>query len=314
MPLFQRIAQFIIAWLNQDVRPLAAQLCDYQHLRHEVKPCDVILLEGRSRISNIIRLITNSPWTHAALYIGRLQDIEDPALRATLAEQLPTADPDAQFIIESMLGSGTLVNVLSIYENEHLRICRAKGLSYRDTQEVIRYSISRLGSEYDVRQIFDLGRFLFPWFLLPKQWRSSLFERSMSSSTRTVCSTMIAEAFGFIQFPILPLVKRNSEQGVQLFRRNPKLCVPCDFDYSPYFEIIKYPFMDFSLHADYRLLPWYGNTVLSGDEARFYTPNDPPPPPSSHAQPNATENTETNLYSFHAEKLKAIFGKDVSKS
>lgn len=307
MSLFQRIAQFIIAWLNYDVRVLTDQLCDYQSLRHQVKPCDVILLEGRSRISNVIRWITNSPWTHAALYIGRLQDIEDPALRAALAEQAPSVDPDAQYIIESMLGSGTIVNLLSAYENEHLRICRAKGLSYQDTQEVIRYSISRLGCEYDVRQIFDLGRFLFPWFLLPKRWRSSLFQQGMSSSTRTVCSTMIAEAFGFIQFPILPLVKRTGDQGVQLFRRNPKLCVPCDFDYSPYFEIIKYPFMDFSQHADYRLLPWYGNTVLSGDEARFYTPGDPLPASSAHAQEVAS-----STYSFHAEKLKAIFGKNSS--
>ena len=42
----------------------------------------------------------------------------------------------------------------------------------------------------------------------------------------------------------------------ELYRRNPKLCVPSDFDYSPYFEIIKYPFFDFSAQSSYRLLPW----------------------------------------------------------
>ena len=69
---------------------------------------------------------------------------------------------------------------------------------------------------------------------------------------------MIAEAFGHIQFPILPLVKRIEGDRVQLFRRNPKLCVPSDFDYSPYFDIIKYPFLDFHHYAEQRLLPWRG--------------------------------------------------------
>ena len=52
------------------------------------------------------------------------------------------------------------------------------------------------------------------------------------------------------------MLQINEEDRVQLYRRNPKLFVPSDFDYSPYFEIIKYPFMDFSTHASYRLLPW----------------------------------------------------------
>ena len=81
---------------------------------------------------------------------------------------------------------------------------------------------------------------------------------------------MIAEAFSFIHFPILPLVKHDGESGVQLFQRNPKLCTPRDFDYSPYFQIIKYPFLDYSHHSDYRLLPWHGRGVLEGREADFY--------------------------------------------
>jgi hypothetical protein len=81
---------------------------------------------------------------------------------------------------------------------------------------------------------------------------------------------MIAEAFGSIQFPILPLVKRIENDRVQLFRRNPKLCVPRDFDYSPYFDIIKYPFLDFEHEADQRLLPWRGPISLTREERDFY--------------------------------------------
>ena len=81
---------------------------------------------------------------------------------------------------------------------------------------------------------------------------------------------MIAEAFGSIQFPILPLVKRVDADRVQLFLRNPKLCTPNHFDYSPYFDIIKYPFLDFQLHADQRLLPWQGSARLSAEEKGMY--------------------------------------------
>ena len=67
---------------------------------------------------------------------------------------------------------------------------------------------------------------------------------------------MIAEAFAAVEFPILPLVQRSEQDRIRLYRRNPKLCTPSDFDYSPYFEIIKYPFYDFADTPSYKLLPW----------------------------------------------------------
>ena len=300
------LTQLLIQWLNAENSPNGMPLCDYERIRYELKPCDVILVEGRSRVSNVIRLITASPWTHAALYVGRLHDIEDKTLRDTVAQHFP-CEPDTQIIIESMLGHGTVVSSLSSYKNDHLRICRAKGLGFQDAQQVIRYAVSRLGTEYDVRQIFDLARFLFPWILLPRKWRSSLFHQHVGRSTRTVCSTMIAEAFAFIQFPILPLVKKNHQNNIQLFRRNPKICVPCDFDYSPYFEIIKYPFVDINLTADYRLLPWKGSGALSTDEAELYINvglNDNAQADQSlpQAEPSTTgEQTSLNRDSEHTE-------------
>ena len=81
---------------------------------------------------------------------------------------------------------------------------------------------------------------------------------------------MIAESFAFVEFPILPLIKRSENDKVQLFRRNPRLCTPSDFDYSPYFEIIKYPFVDFRHDQDYHLLPWEGESELSDEESDLY--------------------------------------------
>lgn len=263
------IRNAVISWL-QHKRPLpSTPLSDFARIRHEVRPCDVILVEGRSRVSEVIKLVTQSTWSHAALYIGRLHDIEDPLLQDSLRKHyIGTADK--QLIIESELGMGTVVRPLTSYEQEHLRICRPRGLDYSDSQEVVRYAIGRLGTAYDVRQIFDLLRFLFPWFIMPRRWRSSLFSTNPGASTHTVCSTMIAEAFGSIHFPILPLVKRVEGDKVQLYMRNPKLCVPSDFDYSPYFDIIKYPFLDIHDYAAQRLEPWDGSGGLTREEQELY--------------------------------------------
>lgn len=271
MELLKPLAKLLTDWLMQDVSENKSPLCDFERIRHEIKPCDVLLVEGKSRVSNVIKQMTQSPWSHALLYIGRLHDIEDDRIRQTVQESYD-GSPDEQLIIESELGYGTVVHPLSRYEGDHLRICRPNGLSYGDSQQVIHYAVSRLGVDYDVRQILDLARFFFPYSIMPRRLGSSLFQYSPGQETKTVCSTMIAEAFSFIHFPILPLVKGDSksEHGVQLFQRNPKLCTPRDFDYSPYFRIIKYPFLDYTHHSDYKLLPWHGHGALEGKEARMY--------------------------------------------
>ncbi|MFK0571098.1 hypothetical protein [Endozoicomonas sp.] len=269
MKLFKMVAAYLTDWLSRDVQERHSPLCDFERIRHEVKPCDVLLVEGRSRVSQVIKQTTQSPWSHAMLYIGRLHDIEDDRVRQVVRESYG-GSPDEQLVIESELGVGTAILPLSSYDGEHLRICRPKGINYGDSQKVIHYAISRLGMDYNVRQILDLARFFFPYSFLPRRLGSSLFQHSPGQETKTVCSTMIAEAFSFIHFPILPLVKQNDESGVQLFQRNPKLCTPSDFDYSPYFQIIKYPFLDYSHHSDYRLLPWHGRGVLEGKEADLY--------------------------------------------
>lgn len=271
--MINRIRTAIVNWLKHK-RPLPrTPLSDFERIRHEVKACDVLLVEGRSRVSEVIKLIAQSNWSHAVLYIGRLHDIENPILRERLGAYFH-GNAEKQLIIESELGLGTVVRELTAYEREHIRICRPRGLGYNDSQKVLAYAIGRLGTAYDVRQIFDLARFLFPWAIMPRRWRSTLFSTRPGKSTHTVCSTMIAEAFGYIQFPILPLVKRVEGERVQLYMRNPKLCTPSDFDYSPYFDIIKYPFLDFHHHADQRLLPWQGAASLSAQEKGMYVTAD----------------------------------------
>ena len=286
--LIKPIPTAIISWLSQERAPQEFPLSNFEIMRHEIRPCDVLLVEGRSRVTDVIKVITQSSWSHAALYIGRLHDIEDPIARKRI-QMYYDGQPDTQLIIESQLGYGTIVRPLNTYDRDHLRICRPREITYKDSQKVIRFAVSRLGTDYDVRQIFDLLRYLFPWAVMPRRWRSSLFNYMPGKSLRTVCSTMIAEAFSYIQYPILPLIKKSSDHGIQLFRRNPKVCTPRDFDHSPYFDIIKYPYMEFNESARYRLMPWKGNIGLSGDESGVYIEDEKIPWPEDLSKSTEVE-------------------------
>lgn len=269
--MFSKLRDRFLQWIVYEKPNTDVPLCDFERIRYEVRPCDVILIEGRSRVSEAIKQITQSSWSHACLYIGRLHDVDDLALREKLSEHFK-GDPEVQLVIEGFLGKGTIASPLDNYQTDHIRICRPRGLSRKDAQQVIAHAIHQLGSEYDVRQIFDLARFLVPWSILSRRWRSSLFEFRTGASTRTVCSTMIAEAFGAIDFPILPVVKQHEETGIELFVRNPRIFTPRDFDYSPYFEIIKYPFISFA-EGPYRSLPWNRQGLYSQDGENIIDPN-----------------------------------------
>ena len=126
----------------------------------------------------------------------------------------------------------------------------------RDADTISRFAIGRLGRQYAIRQNLDLARLLFPWSILPRRWRSCLFERSAGYPTKEICSSMIAEAFSSVNFPILPIIKKDALKGVRFYHRNPRLFTPRDFDYSPYFEIIKYPLFEVGNTPSYRNLPW----------------------------------------------------------
>ncbi len=266
LKVIDRFLSKITNWLMRDAPPKKFPLSNFDKMRYEIRPCDVLLFEGRSRVSEVIKLITQSPWSHAALYIGRLHDIENKLLRARVKE-FYNGDENEQLIIESLLGKGTIVSPLSNYIHDHARICRPKGITHKDSQQVIGFVIGHLGVAYDVRHIFDLFRFLFPWVMIPRRWRSTLFSHNASGRLREICSCLLAESFDSVKFPILPLIKEHEETGIELIPRNPRLFTPSDFDYSPFFEIIKYPIFDMSLSQSmYRHLPWNQHGVYSNDD------------------------------------------------
>ena len=45
---------------------------DPDALRHSLQPGDVLLVEGNNHIAGVIKYLTQSTWSHSALYVGPL--------------------------------------------------------------------------------------------------------------------------------------------------------------------------------------------------------------------------------------------------
>ena len=269
MNIFKQFILLLISWLNRSSEPKDSVLCDFERIRQTLEPGDVLLIEGRAVVDRKIRKLTQSQWSHSVLYIGRLLDIEDTDVK-TLIRNHVDCESDTPLVVRSRLGRGTVIEPLLDLEREHIRVCRPKGLASKDTQQVIRYAVSFVGTDKEEYHLIDLMRLFFPWSLLPVSWRLPAFRYHPGKHTEIISSQLIANAFGFVQFPVLPLVKTTGKDGTQLLRRKPRLCLPIDFDNSPYFEIVKYPFIDFGNYTGHNLIPWKGSGVVSGEEPSLH--------------------------------------------
>jgi len=219
-------------------------------LRATLIPGDVLLVEGNQKISAAIKYLTQSTWSHAAIYVG-------DALRK------PEHGDDYPCLVEANVGSGVEAVPLSHYETFNTRICRPVKLSDEDRAAVVDYVIGRIGHKYDTRNIFDLARYLIPLPPVPVRWRRRMIAVGSGDPTRAICSTMIAEAFQKVGYPILPFVSNAddptprvrstySEREV-LHIRHHSLFAPRDFDVSPFFRIVK---PTIAAGFDYKSITW----------------------------------------------------------
>lgn len=99
---------------------------------------------------------------------------------------------------------------LEKYKNLHTRICRPIGLTQEECLKVSQSAISQIGHKYDLRNVFDLARYLFPTPPVPTRFRRQLLALGSGDPTRAICSTLIAQAFESIHYPIIALEPKTS--------------------------------------------------------------------------------------------------------
>ena len=215
---------------------------DPDALRRALEPGDVLLVEGNNHISGVIKYLTQSTWSHSALYVG------------PIAGQL-AGDGEPHVLIEANVGEGVVSAPLSKYFRFHTRICRPVGLTEADRAAVCAYAVARIGFAYDLKNIIDLMRYLFP-LPVPQRWRRRLIALGSGDPSRLICSALIADAFRAVHYPILPKVTAaRSQQALEqiLEIRHSSLYCPRDFDISPYFNVVK---PTIARGFDYKMLQW----------------------------------------------------------
>ena len=220
-----------------------------------LQPGDVLLVEGNTRVSAAIKYLTQSTWSHAALYVG--ERVPEGAPRG-----IGTGADEPLHLIEANLGEGCVAVPLGRYESYNTRICRAVALTPEDREAVCRYAVSKLGLRYDLKNILDMARWFLPTPPVPVRWRRRMIALGSGEPTRAICSTIIAQGFQSIRYPILPRIERLDGHRSAASRyarrevlhiRHHSLFTPRDFDLSPYFEVVK---PTISHGFDYKRLEW----------------------------------------------------------
>jgi len=199
-----------------------------------LQPGDVLLVEGQCRICTAIKYLTQSTWSHAALYVGAAGGLVD-------------ADRRPRCFLEADLREGVRLVSVAEFTGLHCRVCRPVGLDAGEVQALIGYAMTQLGHRYDLKNVIDLARYLLPTPPVPARWRRRMLALGSGDPTRAICFTLIAQAFQSVHYPILPVVENVPSMdpmcpgcmGEILHVRHHSLFVPRDFDVSPYFAVIK---------------------------------------------------------------------------
>jgi hypothetical protein len=221
-----------------------------QLLRGALQAGDVLLVEGNTRVSSAIKYLTQSTWSHAALCVGPIPGRFDD-------------DGEPHVLVEAELGLGVISSSLSRHQNAHTRICRPAAMEKDDLRTILDFAVSRIGEDYDVKNVVDLCRYLLPQPPVPVRFRRRMIALGSGEPTRFICSTLIAQAFHAVQYPILPRVEvirrgGGDERADMLLEeihhiRHHSLYTPRDFDISPFFSVVK---PTFEAGFDYRRMKW----------------------------------------------------------
>ncbi len=249
---------------------------DLEALRAVLRPGDVVLVEGSQRISEIIKYLTQSSWSHAALYVGDAVTKRGGSLARDARDEF--GDESNFLLVEATVEKGVSPAPLSKYIDHNLRICRPVRLRPGDLATVLDTVIAQIGDPYNVDHIIGLFRYFVPITLLGP-WRRSALDAPNPPTKDVICSSQIAMAFERVRYPVQPTVahadhpraKGRRVPGWSLLGRrrtkrsllesgvftpaDPRFITPRDFDLSPYFRVVK-PVADDRSDFDYKKINW----------------------------------------------------------
>jgi Permuted papain-like amidase enzyme, YaeF/YiiX, C92 family len=181
-----------------------------------LRPGDVLLTEGNTRAALLIKYVTGSTWSHVAMYVGPLEDGDDP-----------------RCIVEADIEEGVRSIRLSELNALNVRVLRPAGLSDIHRLALAEWTLARIGSGYDLPHAWALFRSLLR-ARLPSRLRP-LPGAVTGSATQFICSNLLASAFAMVGLSIAPEAALASSM-TQADHRN---VIPADFERAPVFEVVK---------------------------------------------------------------------------
>jgi hypothetical protein len=241
---------------------------DLPSLRRAIQKGDVVLVDGEQRVSEVIKFLTQSSWSHSAIYVGDELWRRFPARRPELIALF--GDDARHLVIEALMEEGVIASPLAKYERFNLRVCRPHRLRADDLQRILDEVLAQIGLRYDVKNVLDLARYFVPVSLIPRRLRRQALHFGSGKPTEVICSSLIARAFQNVGFPILPAFERTTIEPERrwlarwraaqpypavFYRQQPSIVTPRDFDLSPYFEVVKFNTIE-AADFDYRRVRW----------------------------------------------------------
>ena len=243
---------------------------DLDQLQRVIRKGDVLLVEGDQRVSAIIKYLSQSSWSHAALYVGdELLKRGGPLRERALA----SFGDDAQHLVVEALLEGVVASPLRKYVDYNVRLCRPHRLRPDDLKIILDDSVAAIGWRYDVRNVVELAVYLSLVSLLPGRYRREALRFGSASAREVICTSLTGRLFHKVGFPVLPSVtqtehdprrgsllrgffRRRRDRHVGIYRRrHHTLLTPRDFDLSPYFEIVKFNVIE-ARGFDYTRIQW----------------------------------------------------------
>jgi len=247
---------------------------DFERLRGHIRKGDVLLVEGDQRVSAVIKYLSQSSWSHAALYVGDELVRRGGELSETALEHFGA---DARnVLVEAVVEGGVVASPISKYAHLNVRLCRPHRLRKEDLKAVLDDAVASLGWGYDQRNITDLAFHLLRVGMLPRSRQLEAFTLGSGLGSSVICTSLLGGLFHNVNYPVLPRVvssesavaperpprlwrrsrrsSRSPYAGV-FHRRHPTLLTPRDFDLSPFFEIVKFNVIEEG-SFDYRRIDW----------------------------------------------------------
>jgi hypothetical protein len=207
----------LMFYLSKPVRRRgASEVANLRSLAAVLLPGDVVLTDGYTRAAAIVRRATRSTWAHVALYVGPIEEGADP-----------------RCIVEADFVMGVRAIRLSELKARRLHVLRPIPLNDTDRRRLADWAISRIGDKYDLAHAWALGTRLLR---LPLPSRLSPPPSNAAEVTeRFICSSLLAQAFLLVGYPIIPAQRRDAGAG------DLRHLAPCDFESASIFEVVNQP-------------------------------------------------------------------------